>query len=249
MQKQIKENQKVWNQLAGKFKDASALPIWGPFSAGKKLKLIPQIRDKTFLEIGCGSGRSLNYLAKHGAKKVYGLDLSETQLVEAASFNKKAINGGVIELIHNSMETPLKLKNIDIVFSIYAIGWTQNPERTFANIYSYLKKGGLFIWSWDHTFFSDVEHKDGNYVVKHSYHDEFPLALKGWSKGDHTAHITYRKISTWFKLLRDADFEIIEYHEPKPLDSHWGQEDPTRYYAIQKAQKVPCTFLFVCKKN
>lgn len=35
---------------------------------------------------------------------------------------------------------------------IYGIGWTTDLQGTFDKIASYLKKDGIFIFSWHHTF-------------------------------------------------------------------------------------------------
>jgi SAM-dependent methyltransferase len=246
----ISENQKTWNVVAEQFFDASALPVWGCFGIGDDLNLIPEIKEKTFLEIACGSGRSIKYLLENGARKVYGLDLSEKQLEEATRYNKENLESGKAILFHGPMEQKLDIEPVDTVFSVYGIGWTPDPVTTFANINSYLKTGGHFIWSWDHSFFSDIVWEDGKIVVEHSYHDETPLVLPNWKKKQGVnAHITYRKISTWFKLLTDAGFEVVGYHEPKPKTMDRGSNDPTKYYSIQKAEKVPVTFIFVCKKK
>jgi len=242
------ENEKTWDQVADQFVEASALPVWGPFGIGDDLNLIPEIPGKTFLEIGCGSGRSVKYLTENGAKKVYGLDISSVQLQEAEKFNKEAIEQGKAELIKARMEDFLAIEPVDTVFSVYAIGWTPDPQTTLKNIYSVLKPGGTFIWSWDHTFFTDVQYEDEKHVVIYSYHDEKPLAIKNWKKEGTTAHITYRKTSTWFQLLKEAGFEVTGYHEPKPKNLDRGFDDPKKYYSIQKAEKVPATFIFVCKK-
>lgn len=249
MDTKISENQKTWDAVAHEFFDACALPVWGPFGIGDDLNLIPEIKNKTFLEIACGSGRSIKYLINNGARKVYGLDLSTTQIEEANRFNTEAIADNKVVLFHERMEDKLDIESVDVTFSVYGIGWTQDPVTTFKNIYSYLKPGGEFIWSWDHSFFSDVVYEDGKFIVEHAYHDEEPIVLPNWKKKHGVnAHLTYRKVSTWFQLLKDAGFEITGYHEPKPKTSDRGSEDPTRYYAIQKAEKIPCSFIFVCKK-
>ncbi len=245
----ISENEKTWDTVADQFVEASALPVWGPFGVGDDLSLIPEIKGKTFLEIGCGSGRSIKYLMEQGANKIYGLDISSVQLKEAERFNKKVIVQGKVELIKGKMEDKLKIDSVDVVFSVYAIGWTPDPETTLKNIYSYLKPGGTFIWSWDHTFFTDVQYEEGKYIVAYAYHDEKPLAIKNWKKEGTIAHITYRKTSTWFQLLREAGFEIVGYHEPKPKNLDRGSDDPKKYYSIQKAEKIPATFIFICKKK
>jgi SAM-dependent methyltransferase len=247
----LSENQKTWNIVAEEFFDACALPVWAPFGVGDDLNLIPEIKDKVFLEVACGSGRSIKYLLENGARKVYGLDLSEKQLEEATRYNKENSENGKMVLSHGAMEKKIEIEPVDTVFSVYGIGWTQDPVTTFANIHSYLKSGGLFVWSWDHSFFSDVVWEDGKFVVEHSYHDETPIVLPNWKKKRGVnAHITYRKVSTWFKLLTDAGFEVIGYYEPKPKTLDRAYEDPARYYySIQRAEKVPCTFIFACRKK
>ena len=80
MNDRISENQKTWDAVAHEFFDACALPLWGPFGIGDDLKLIPEIKNNTFLEVACASGRSIKYLLDNGVRKVYGLDLSGTQL-------------------------------------------------------------------------------------------------------------------------------------------------------------------------
>lgn len=245
----IKTNSKTWNKIWDLFINGSALPIWGPFSVGKGLNLIPKTKGKTFLEIGCGSGRSIKYLTKRGAKKVYGLDNSSNQIAEAANYNKKEIDKGLVELFRAPMEEKISIKPVDVVFSIYGIGWTQNPKLTFSNIYSYLKPGGLFIWSWDHSFFTDVQYKNKKFVVIYSYHDEKVLNLTDWRKRGCRIYTSYKKVSTWFKLLREAGFQIENYFEPEPIDLARAHNDPTEHYSIQKARLVPSSFIFVCKKS
>lgn len=245
----ITDNQKTWDEVAGMFVNASALPVWGPFGIGDDLNLIPKIKGKTFLEIGCGSGRSIKYLMERDAKKAYGLDVSAKQIEEATTHNQEEIDQDRVKLIQGPMEEKININPVDFVFSIYAIGWTPEPEKTLQNIFSYLKPGGLFIWSWDHTFFTNVQYEDGKLVVVYSYHEENDLAIKNWKKEGVTANITYRKTATWFQLLQDAGFEIIGYHEPEPKNLSNGHSEPAKYYSIQKAEKVPTSFIFVCKKQ
>lgn len=249
MDVKLLQNQETWDRVAEQFLEASSLPQWGPFGVGVDLNLIPTLEGKSFLEIACGSGRSIKYLIDNGASKVYGLDISKVQLDEAKKYNQLSIDAGKIQLFHQPMEELIQIEPVDYVMSIYGIGWTPDPKLTLQNIYSYLKPGGLFIWSWDHTFFTDILYKDGDYVVTYSYHEEKPLALKDWKNDGTTAHLTYRKTSTWFRLLQEAGFEVVGYHEPAPVDLSRGFAEPDEYYSIDKAKKIPATFIFVCKKN
>lgn len=249
MNKKLRQNQQTWDIVANQFFEASALPEWGPFGIGTDLDLIPEIEGKTFLEIACGSGRSIKYLIDKGASKVFGLDISQVQLDEANRFNSIAVDQGKVELFHQPMEELLSINPVNYVLSIYGFGWTQDPKKTLQNILEYLKPGGLFIWSWDNAIFSDVIYKDGDFVVEHSYHEENQLSIKDWKKEGTVANIIYRKTSTWFQLLIEAGFEIINYHEPAPVNLNSGFSEPDKYYSIDKAKKVPASFIFVCKKK
>lgn len=246
----IKENRETWNRVCDLFVDASALPDWGPFGVGGDLDLLGEIGGKTFLDIGCGSGRSVAYLLQSGARKVYGLDLSPRQLEEARRFNADSVQSGHAVFLEGRMEDRLDLEPIDAVVSVYAVGWTVSPADTFRNIFACLKPGGLFAWSWDHTFFTDVQYDEetSEFVVRYSYHDEHPLVLEDWRKQGARAYITYRKTSTWFRLLGEAGFDIVGYHEPEPRNLNRAHDDPHKHYSIQKASKVPSSFIFVCRK-
>ncbi|MEK7646300.1 MAG: class I SAM-dependent methyltransferase [Patescibacteria group bacterium] len=248
MDKIISENEKTWDMVSDHFVDACSLPIWGPFGVGQDLDLIPDIQGKTFLEVGCGSGRSIKYLIEQGAQKVYGLDISAMQLKEAHNFNKDLVQQGKVQLIKGRMEDPFNIDPVDLVFSIYGIGWTLDPESTFKNICSCLKHGGIFVWSWDHSFFNNVEYKNGEYSITRSYHDETPFTRKNWKKEGATATVVYRKTSTWFRLLKNAGFEVVGYHEPQPRNTRHGSGDPHRHYSIEKAKMIPATCIFVCRK-
>ncbi|QED50007.1 class I SAM-dependent methyltransferase [Cytobacillus dafuensis] len=45
----------------------------------------------------------------------------------------------------------------DIVYSIYAFGWTTDLPTTLKYIYFYLKKDGSFIFSWEHPIYPHVK--------------------------------------------------------------------------------------------
>lgn len=248
-EKLIIENQRTWDKVADVFRNASSLPSWGPFGVGEDLDLIGDIEGKTFLEIGCGGGRSIKFLTQRGAANVFGLDFSEVQLKEAAAVNQNEIDQGRVHLVQTPMENRLKLPPVDCVFSIYALGWSVDPKTTLANIHSYLKPGGKLVWSWDHSFFTDVDYKNDTFQVVHSYHEETQHSFRDWKKEGTVANLTYRKTATWFQLLIEAGFEISGYFEPEPRNLSRGFDDPKQYYSIQKARLVPATFIFVCRKK
>lgn len=98
-------------------------------------------RGKTVLDIGCGSGHSLCWCAGKGAKELWGLDLSTKQIENA---RQHLTQSGYSPKLYNmpmERECGLPKRYFDIVYSIYAIGWTTDLKATFHNIASYLKPG------------------------------------------------------------------------------------------------------------
>ena len=83
------------------------------------------------LEIGCGNGQSLCYMGERGVSELWGLDLSQEQLERA----KRESGGPGHEeqrLVCAPMEEECGLPEayFDLVYSIYAIGWTTDLEGT-----------------------------------------------------------------------------------------------------------------------
>src|SRR4029453_19634493 len=74
-------NREGWNHVAPRFHGSTALPEYGPLApTEERLHLLDGISGIRALELGCGSGHSLLYLATHGARDLWGLDLSPVQI-------------------------------------------------------------------------------------------------------------------------------------------------------------------------
>jgi len=219
------------------------LPTWGPFDVCKDRDLLGDISDQTVLEVGCGSGHSLAYLVNKGVQKAYGLDFSTTQLGFAAELNREAR----VRLIQSSMEQSIQIEPVDLIVSVYAMGWTRDPQALFRNLFSYLKPGGGLIWSWGHPLFDKAQYEGGHFVLRESYFDETPRFSPSWG-GSNGVYMQNRTIATWFRYQTEAGFLVRDLLEPSPLSTDDAPDDPTRYYSAAKANHVPGTFIFVCEK-
>lgn len=245
---EINTNQRTWNTVASKYFSRTALPEWGVFGVEQdNPSLIGEIEGNTFLEIACGSGHSIEYLIRNGASKVYALDFSRTQLDFARETNYEAIQEGKVVLFEQPMETPIPLpETVDIVFSIYGLGWTTNVDRVLQNVNASLKMNGKFVWSWEHPIYSRIEYKNDQFVVTQSYHDEsLKQEVWGTEEGRYTAT---RKISTWYNNLSKHGFEVVRILEPTPYKATDHEQNPEKYYSIPKANLIPATIIFDCIK-
>jgi SAM-dependent methyltransferase len=254
MEEQIVEkNKRYWNDHADLWFGTTALPKYGvKFVTEDELHFFSDVEGKKVLELCCGSGHSLKYLADKGAGELWGLDLSQKQLDNAK--NLLSDSGICPKLICALMEADSDIPEdyFDYVFSIYGIGWTTDLAGTFKKVASYLKKDGIFIFSWGHPLHYCVaksyetgedEVIDGKLVFSRSYFDESYLKMPV-----HDTDVTFanRKISTYVNALYDADFIIERMVEQTDEKSLSDTEDDSP--KAQKAKMIPLSMCFKCRK-
>src|SRR5262245_56805525 len=110
-------NRAGWNHVAPKFYGGTALPEYGPLAPTEDtLRLLDAVPDLRALELGCGSGHSLRYLAERGARELWGLDLSPVQIAFAAE-TLQAYQP-ILRLIESPMEAEAGIPSdhFDLVF-------------------------------------------------------------------------------------------------------------------------------------
>ena len=246
----LQQNKESWDKVAHHFNGIDALPSYGPFSqTEEELRLFEEIENKKVLDIGCGSGHSLLYMAEKGASELWGIDLSEQQIETA----KETLKDLTSHLYCAAMEEEIDLPKVyyDIVYSIYAIGWTTDLASTFKLIYSYLKSGGVFIFSWDHPLYAYMQSQNGQISLTGSYQEE-GLTLYQRFKGEEApVVIPKRKMSTFINELIKAGFTIesvIESEVSKSLETVEA-EISDRYYSLYKARKFPTTMIIKARRT
>ncbi len=257
------QNKESWNAIADSFFGVTALPIYGCFIPTEdELGLFPRLLDKKVLDIGCGSGHSLKWCGDKGACELWGLDLSTRQIENAAGF--LADNHYKPKLFISPMEQNPGIPNnyFDVVYSIYAIGWTVDLEATFKLISSYLKKDGIFIFSWDHPFMHCVEAADNKLIFSGSYYEREPFTFKKDVKKPANRNnpdlekesgfpmtLYNRRLSDYINALAQAGFaveRVVEETDKETLNSDY--EFSSRYYSPCKANRFPQSIVFKARK-
>ena len=256
----LKQNENSWNALAEDFFGVTALPILGcSIPTEDELHLFPDLNGKSVLEMACGSGHSLKWCAEHGAKELFGLDISEQQLQAAKTLLNES--GYSCTLFHQPMEENRNIPQnyFDVVYSVYAIGWTIDLEKTIGNAAQYLKQGGVYIFSWDHPFLHCVDLESvaisggnrtvtteeriifsGNYLEEDYYTFE---------KSGNPLTLQNRKVSTYINALANAGFaveRVVEETSETILEKSSGFN--SGYYADFKAKHFPLSIVFKARK-
>lgn len=239
-------NKKSWEEAAERFYGRNPLPEYGPLApTEEEINLFGDVKGLKVLDIGCGSGHSLIYMEKRQAAELWGVDLSTEQIHAARMLLKNSRSP--VTLFEAPMEKNIGLPKgyFDIVYSIFALGWTTDLERTLANIHSYLKPGGIFIFSWEHPLYSRVRNVQGNLLVNKPYHEEGPYDHEGWTT---PAIMQQFRVSTYINTLIKHGFKIEQVVEDVCLTEKDLERHTNRWYSYEKALALPTTLIIKVSK-
>jgi ubiquinone/menaquinone biosynthesis C-methylase UbiE len=242
----LKINKSGWDKVADQYYGVLALPNYGPYALTEdELKLLGDVQSKNILEIGCGSGHSLLYMATKGAKELWGIDLSTKQIEFARELlSQHGLDGKLFELAMEEMDG-LPENYFDIIYSIYALGWTANMSKTLSHIYNSLKMGGVFVFSWDHPMQSRLEYEGEQLIYKRSYLEEGSYRVESFRGVPIIMH--HRKVSTIINELANVGFKICKVVEESRIPED-DDSSPNRWYSGKKAEFSPSTLIIRCKK-
>lgn len=106
--------------------------------------MLPDLKGKSILDLGCGDGNMSAYFMDNGAKRVYGIDISENMINEAnklyADENRK------FEVIKMEDISQINEK-FDIVYSSLAFHYVEDFDKLLTDIHSLLNENGVLIFS------------------------------------------------------------------------------------------------------
>jgi malonyl-CoA O-methyltransferase len=133
------------------------------------LRLLPDVRGRRALDVGCGAGRYLDLLAERGASCVVGLDPEPAMLARA---------GGRARLACAALpRLPLPSAAFDVVVCALVVGHLPDLPGALAELGRVLRPGGTLVYSdvhpagaahgWRRTFRT---HDGRTYAVRHVVH-------------------------------------------------------------------------------
>lgn len=184
--------------------------------------LMPELKGKKILDLGCGSGeRCIDYIAR-GAEKVVGVDISE-KMLEVARRENSDPN---ITYINMPMEEIGCIEgSFDVVISSLAFHYVEDFQGVVENVYSLLCEGGIFLFSQEHPFSTcysgDIDRwtrdADGKKIHLNvaNYCVECRCDSTWFVEGVQRYH---RMFSTIVNTLADTGFRILKMIEPYPTE-------------------------------
>lgn len=114
------------------------------FETPALFSLLPDLKGKTILDLGCGCGDHCAQFIRMGAERVVGVDISSKMLAAAEAENSHPR----ITYLNMPMESIGGLSaSFDLVVSSLAIHYVEDFRGLAKNVFSLLKPAGLFVFS------------------------------------------------------------------------------------------------------
>ena len=181
--------------------------------------LLPELRGRRVLDLGCGFGWFCRWAREQGAAQVLGVDLSERMLARARATTPDA----AITYLREDLErVELPAAAFDLAYSSLALHYLEDLAGLLAKVYRALVPGGRFIFSVEHPIFTapakpgwlpDSEGRKSWPV--NSYFAEGPRQTDWLAKGFTKQH---RALGTYLNLLLRAGFAMRHVEDWRPTD-------------------------------
>lgn len=200
------------------------------------MELLPDVKNKSVLDLGCGFGENCRGFIHSGAKSVVGIDISRNMLEVAK--NKNPHNN--IKYIHSALENLTEVDGkFDLIYSSLCFHYIKNFDKLIKNIADKLTANGTLLFSQEHPVVTASAGIAGYYKIDDNANKVFcfcnyleekePRFVKWYVDGVVKYHRTF---STIMNTLIDNGFIIERVVEPIPSE-----------YALSKREGLKKEFI------
>ncbi len=210
--------------------------------------MLPNLKGKRVLDIGCGMGQHAMQYSKQGALFVTGIDISEKMLTYAKE-NNSAENITYKRMAFEELES--LDEKFDVITSSLAFDYVEDFGKLMKTIYSKLEEHGYLVFSMTHPLssaydgvydrYTRTETGERLYANLHNYGIE-GLRHINWMVEDYEVY--HRTISTLINAIAAAGYVIEECEEAR-ISEEMRLKYPEKFGGIIHQ---PDFIFFKCKK-
>jgi SAM-dependent methyltransferase len=217
---------------------------WGMCRARESdVRVLPDVRGKDVIELGCGTAYFGAWLKRRGASRVVGVDVTPAQLATARRLTEEF--DLELELIEaNAEETGLPDAAFDLVLSEYGASIWCDPYNWIPEAARLLRPGGELVFLRNATLAILCATVDGG-TSETLQRPQRGLHRVDWDDEDTTEFQMGH--GDWVRLLRESGFELLDL-----VELYAGEKTPDHtYYAWSRewAERWPWEEIWRARKR
>lgn len=201
-----------YSQLPRSIHGLDGAPEWDSLR-----RLLPPLRGRQVLDLGCGFGWFCRWAAGQGAARVLGVEISERMLARARA---QTPDPAVTYLKADLERFEPEAEAFDLAYSSLAFHYLTDLAGLLRRVHAGLRPGGALVCSVEHPIMTAPRHQEWASDASGlptwplgAYLDEGPRRTNWLAEGVIKQH---RTIETYLSLLLKAGFRLTHIEEWAP---------------------------------
>jgi 2-polyprenyl-6-hydroxyphenyl methylase/3-demethylubiquinone-9 3-methyltransferase len=163
-------------------------------------KLLPKVKNKRILDVGCGGGFYSFIVAKQGACNIVGVDL-EKACIKAAQLNlDRKMSLSIDGVVADTTKLPFRNESFDLVLCVDVIEHVEADRKVICELFGLLKPQGFLVISSQNSF-------SLNFLLEGFFYRI--VRREKWMGWD-TSHVRFYNPKSFSHLLQDFKiFKIV----------------------------------------